>query len=265
VYRIFLLMVILLNGAVLQADLDVKYDCSRPMRGPPGPPGPIGPPGPKGPKGKQGPTGVDGLDGLAGSPGPSGPQGCPGYAGPRGPKGDTGAPGPQGAPGNEGLVGPMGPKGPMGPCNCVKPFARFANFTTQIVGVDEILPLGLPDPVEQLGWIQGQSGGVVTLPETGVYLVTWIVNVRLELDEEEADFYNAIIALQAASSTTATGTIVNGSPESAEVVGVSLQYLFAGNTVALVNHSLQPIEIVTAPNGLNVGASYTLKLTKLGP
>ncbi len=262
VSRIFIVISLFLFASTSYADY--KSDC-RPLRGPPGPTGPIGPAGPKGLKGKQGPSGVDGLDGQTGPTGPTGPSGCAGCPGPRGSKGNRGSAGPQGSIGPTGMQGPMGPQGPTGPFvpTASMPFVRFANFTTQQIASGAIIPLGNANPVDRSSGWAVQSGGRVTVPKDGVYLVTWIVNIDLSYTSNEGG-YDAIIGLEN-TTTTNTGTFVNGSNQTAQVIGVSLQNLFAGMTVGLVNFSNYPIQIIAQPSSSgSAGASYTLKVVNIG-
>lgn len=265
VYRILLIIGIFLMATSLYADC---CDC-RPLRGPGGPPGPTGPPGPKGVKGRPGPTGVDGLDGLQGPPGPTGPQGCNGSPGPRGNKGGPGVRGPQGPQGRTGAPGPIGQKGPMGPCEYqTLPFARYANFGNATVVPNGVIPFDL-NPVEHHGLWRSPANGVVIPPEDGVYLISWYVNLYTAIDEEEEFQSTAMVGLNLLSgTTTATGAIIGLTERVVQVVGVSLQNLFGGSSgtpVSLLNLSNQDLFIQSESNVFGTGASYTMKITKLGP
>lgn len=269
VYRILILIGLFLIGTVqgnrLPTHIPDIQNC-RPLSGPPGPPGPDGPPGPKGLRGRIGPTGVDALDGLQGPSGPTGPQGCNGNPGPRGSKGVQGVTGPQGPVGHTGLPGPMGPKGPLGPCECpTLPYARFTNFRDATVLNGNVIPFDTV-PVESSGFWRVPSPGVCIPPENGVYLITFILNVNLENQEEGNG--TVVVGLNLLSgTTTATGAITGSSEERVQIMGHSLQYLIggiSGTPVSLNNYSNATISVPAEGNDLGQGASYTIQFQKIG-
>ena len=107
----------------------------------------------QGPTGPTGPTGPCGCTGCTGPQGATGPQGRTGDTGATGASGATGATGPTGATGATGATGPTGATGATGPTG-----ATGANISNKITY----------NPVT----------GDFYIPEAGIYIIHWWVNVR---------------------------------------------------------------------------------------
>lgn len=265
--RLFLLFLFFSTCCIpLHAAADnINFDCDdcKPKRGPPGPRGPTGPQGPKGIKGRPGPTGVDGFDGLTGPSGATGPQGCPGFQGFRGAKGEPGFRGPQG-PSGISKIGPTGPTGPSGSPVLNTIFARYANFNSVTVSPSSPVTLGSNLPVESLGggWV-ADSAGRVTIPEDGIYLITWIANVNLApaTSGKNASLILNVNAAPILSASSAMILLSSGPDTSAQMIGSSLQLLFQNDTVYLTSSPIDA-QYVLQPT-MQGGCSYSLKIAQI--
>ncbi len=145
----------------------------------------VGPMGPQGIAGLSGPQGSEGLLGSQGNTGQqgtdgTGPQGQPGTdgTGPQGQPGTDGT-GPQGEQGQQGIFGPQGGHG--GPQGYIYIIGRFLTPTPipEVFGplpTTVVAPLNGPIVYSSPGW--SENGGEVKTPQSGVYLVTYSVNVK---------------------------------------------------------------------------------------
>ncbi len=232
--------------------------------GPQGPQGPQGETGPQGPQGPAGPTGAMGATGATGPIGPQGPQGpvgatgATGATGPAGPAGaaatieigtvTTGAPGtpasvtntgtdtdailnfviPQGATGPQGPAGPAGATGPQGPAGtpAVTGYADFyALMPTDNAAV--IAPgadVAFPNSGPSTGSITAASDTSFTVVDAGTYLVVFQVPIT-----QTGQLQLAVNGAGVAS------TVAGRNATSDQIVGMSVQTLSAGDTVAVRN------------------------------
>lgn len=145
--------------------------------GPTGPTGPTGPEGPaEGPTGPTGPVGAEGPAGATGATGPTGPQGQPGAAG------ATGATGPE---------GPAGPAGAVGP-SLISAYAantRGSNLQVSTGGT----PIPLPDAQLLSPEITvSPDNTVFTVSKSGIYLITYHVNITAALKMGTRLMYNNV-------------------------------------------------------------------------
>ncbi|MEY8421072.1 collagen-like protein [Oscillospiraceae bacterium 44-5] len=149
--------------------------------GPTGPTGPVGPQGPaEGPTGPTGPVGAEGPAGAAGATGPTGPQGQPGAAGAAGAAGATGAAGPK---------GPTGPAGATGP-SLISAYAANTRGSKLQVATGGT-PIPLPDAQLLAPEITvNPDNTVFTVSKSGIYLITYHVNITAALKMGTRLMYN---------------------------------------------------------------------------
>ncbi len=151
--------------------------------GPTGPVGPVGAQGPaEGPTGPTGPVGAEGPAGAVGAIGPTGPQGKPGAAGATGPAGATGATGPE---------GPAGPAGATGP-SLISAYAANTKGPTLQVSTGGT-PIPLPDAQLLSPEITvSPDNTVFTVSKSGIYLITYHVNITAALKMGTRLMYNNV-------------------------------------------------------------------------
>ncbi len=122
-------------------------------------------------KGKQGPTGPTG---------PTGPRGATGATGLQGPTGATGATGATGPQGPTGATGPQGPTGATGPAGT--PAENFNSYAMVHDETDSAVPVGQPVMFQTTNISNkityDPNTGDFSIPEEGIYIVHWWINVR---------------------------------------------------------------------------------------
>ena len=152
------------------------------VTGPTGPQGVTGPTGPQGATGPTGPQGVTGPTGPQGATGPTGPQGVTGPTGPQGatgptgPQGVTGPTGPQGATGPTGPQGATGPTGPAGPGTELDSYAMAHDETDSTVGVQQPFLFQTTNISNKITY--NPNTGDFSIPDAGIYIIHWWINVR---------------------------------------------------------------------------------------
>ena len=161
--------------------------------GPTGPQGATGPTGPQGATGPTGPQGATGPTGPQGATGPTGPQGVTGPTGPTGSQGVTGPTGPQGATGptgSQGVTGPTGPQGATGPTGPAGPgtelnsYAMVHDESDSTVGVQQPFLFQKTNISNKITY--NPNTGDFSIPEAGIYIIHWWINVR-NSNKKEAD------------------------------------------------------------------------------
>lgn len=268
--RFILTSAICLAFFSLEADLPDNFGCGGFIQGRTGPRGPEGPSGPKGDPGAQGPAGRNGRNGLQGLQGPqgavgcTGPRGCEGCPGERGPLGPVGPTGPTGPTGMTGLTGPAASLSSM-----IATYAVYSNFTGGTFSNTGFLPLGTLVS-SSAGW-GSDVNGVVTIPISGNYEITWMVNL---LDDSGSSFSTSI-TFQLVNggaipfSNTQFGIFIHpsmiGEIDTRIVSGTSILPLSVNNTVALYNlntgFTIESTPTLTPPPPQS--SAYTLKLVKI--
>ena len=150
-----------------------------------GPTGPCGCTGPTGPRGATGATGPTGPNGATGATGPTGPSGATGAAGPTGPSGATGATGPTGPSGATGATGPTGPSGATGATGPTGPAGPGINLDSYAMvhdrsnsTVQSQNPILFQNTNISNKITYNPATGDFSIPEAGIYIVHWWVNVR---------------------------------------------------------------------------------------
>ena len=141
-----------------------------------GPTGPQGATGPTGPQGVTGPTGPQGVTGPTGPQGVTGPTGPQGATGPTGPQGVTGPTGPQGATGPTGPQGATGPTGPAGPGTELDSYAMAHDETDSTVGVQQPFLFQTTNISNKITY--NPNTGDFSIPDAGIYIIHWWINVR---------------------------------------------------------------------------------------
>ena len=150
--------------------------------GPTGPRGATGPTGATGATGPTGPTGATGPTGPTGATGATGPTGATGATGPTGPTGATGATGPTGATGATGPTGPTGPTGatgatgPTGPGSELNSYAMVHDTSNTTVPAQTALLFQNTNISNKISY--DPLSGEFTIPEDGIYMIHWWINVR---------------------------------------------------------------------------------------
>ncbi len=131
-------------------------------------------------KGATGPTGPRGITGPTGATGPQGVTGPTGATGPQGVTGPTGATGPQGVTGPTGATGPQGVTGPTGPAGT--PAENFNSYAMVHDETDSAVPAGQPVMFQTTNIANkityNPNTGDFSIPEAGIYIVHWWINVR---------------------------------------------------------------------------------------
>ena len=112
--------------------------------------------------GKQGPTGPTG---------PTGPRGATGATGATGLQGPTGATGPQGA---TGATGPTGPAGT--PAENFNSYAMVHDETDSTISVGQPVMFQTTNISNKITY--DPNTGDFSIPEEGIYIVHWWINVR---------------------------------------------------------------------------------------
>ena len=207
-----------------------------------GPQGPQGIPGPQGPIGPRGLTGATGPQGPIGATGPAGPQGetgLQGPVGPVGPQGIQGETGPAGPQGPQGATGPVGPQGPAGTTS-VASFGSFTTDTTQTLS-NESFPID--STIASSGIIIDTTTGIATLPNAGVYLVSYSVNTTSgAVSTDTASLYlnggeYAGSSTTIANGTTSEKTIIVNSPADNSTLNIQIisggEVTFDGATLTI--------------------------------
>ena len=143
---------------------------------PTGPTGPQGVTGPTGPQGVTGPTGPQGATGPTGPQGVTGPTGPQGVTGPTGPQGATGPTGPQGVTGPTGPQGATGPTGPAGPGTELDSYAMAHDETDSTVGVQQPFLFQTTNISNKITY--NPNTGDFSIPDAGIYIIHWWINVR---------------------------------------------------------------------------------------
>ena len=141
-----------------------------------GPTGPQGATGPTGPQGATGPTGPQGVTGPTGPQGATGPTGPQGVTGPTGPQGATGPTGPQGVTGPTGPQGATGPTGPAGPGTELDSYAMAHDETDSTVGVQQPFLFQTTNISNKITY--NPNTGDFSIPDAGIYIIHWWINVR---------------------------------------------------------------------------------------
>lgn len=123
---------------------------------------------------KNGATGPKGATGATGPQGVTGPTGATGATGPQGVTGPTG---PQGITGPTGATGATGPTGPAG-----TPAENFNSFAMVHDETDSNVPAGQPVMFQTTNISNkityNPNTGDFSIPEKGIYIVHWWINVR---------------------------------------------------------------------------------------
>ncbi len=188
------------------------------VRGPQGLTGATGPRGPIGPQGPQGPVGPTGATGAVGPIGPAGATGATGATGPIGPQGLTGP---------AGATGAVGPQGPSGTSDIV----YAGNNTASTVAAATAIPIALlastPTATSTV------AGDAVTLPEAGVYLVTYSFNG----DRDTAGNVSVSLYQDGTAVAGETLTVNAGANEPVSASKTVLLATDGGSTLSLQNVS----------------------------
>ena len=160
--------------------------CKKGVTGPTGPTGATGrqgvtgPTGATGPQGISGPTGATGATGIQGPTGPTGPQGATGASGAtglQGPTGPTGATGPQGITGPTGATGATGATGPAGdPATNLDSYAMVHDETNSTISHNQPVLFQTTNISNKITY--NPATGDFTIPEEGIYIIHWWINVR---------------------------------------------------------------------------------------
>ncbi|GLX71538.1 hypothetical protein [Paenibacillus glycanilyticus] len=188
--------------------------------------GQTGPPGPQGIQGPPGPTGLTGKTGATGATGPTGPTGQTGLTGPPGPQG------PQGVQGEQGPQGIQGPPGPVG-----SPVSSFgdAGLAAESVNLVSGEPIAVNNFYE---WDNAElQGGSIIVPETGLYLVSYSVNVTLP----PVTNVTFILAVDGVFIDKTRGRLGNGKNGDIIATGISRTHiltLFSGSAITLTVESM---------------------------
>ncbi len=133
--------------------------------------------GPTGPTGPQGATGASGAIGLQGPTGPTGVTGPTGATGLQGPTGPTGATGPQGITGPTGATGATGATGPAGdPATNLDSYAMVHDETNSTISHNQPVLLQTTNISNKITY--NPATGDFTIPEEGIYIIHWWINVR---------------------------------------------------------------------------------------
>ena len=154
------------SNEIFKNDLDNNYsdDCNSSCGG-------IYVKGCRGPRGYIGPTGPQGPQGRDGNIGPTGPQG------PQGRDGNIGPTGPQGPQGRDGNIGPTGPQGPQGrDGGSFNACAMVHDTSNSIVPAKEAIKFNNINIYN--GIYYDPNTGEFTVPDDGLYIIHWWVNVR---------------------------------------------------------------------------------------
>ena len=133
-----------------------------------------------GPTGPTGSTGPAGCCGITGATGPQGRTGDTGIQGPTGPTGPTGATGSQGITGPTGAMGPQGVTGPTGPAGepatNLDSYAMVHDETNSTISHNQPILFQTTNISNKITYNPGT--GDFTIPEEGVYIIHWWINVR---------------------------------------------------------------------------------------
>ena len=167
---------------VMEQQMLLTAKLSAAMKAPvyPGPTGPIGPTGPEGP-----------------AEGPTGPTGPVGAEGPAGATGATGPTGPQGQPGAAGATGATGPEGPAGPAGAVGP-SLISAYAANTRGSNlQVSTGGTPIPLPDAQLLSPEitvspDNTVFTVSKSGIYLITYHVNITAALKMGTRLMYNNV-------------------------------------------------------------------------
>ena len=112
-----------------------------------------------------------------GATGPTGPRGITGPTGATGPQGVTG---PTGTTGPQGVTGPTGATGPTGPAGT--PAENFNSYAMVHDETDSAVPAGQPVMFQTTNIANkityNPNTGDFSIPEAGIYIVHWWINVR---------------------------------------------------------------------------------------
>ncbi|CAM3427961.1 hypothetical protein PALU110988_22120 [Paenibacillus lupini] len=167
--------------------------------------------------------GITGYTGLTGQTGPAGPQGITGPPGPPGITGMTGMTGATGPTGPTGLTGPRGPQGIQGPPGLAGlPVNSFGDAgILSEVKIVKGEPIVVTDCFESEN-AELQSGSIV-VPDAGLYLVTYSVNVTLQPVSE----ITFIIAVDGDLEGKTRGRLANGKNNDSITVGVGRTHLLS--------------------------------------
>ena len=112
------------------------------------------------------------VQGPTGPTGPTGPQGVTGPTGPTGPQGVTGP------------TGPTGPQGPTGPKSLMDSYAMVHDETNSTVGVQQPVLFQTTNISNKITY--NPNTGDFTIPEAGIYLIHWWINVRNANKKEDS-------------------------------------------------------------------------------
>lgn len=121
-----------------------------------------------GPTGATGATGPTGPKGATGATGPTGPQGATGATGPTGPTGATGATGPTGPQGATGATGPTG--------TSFQSYAMVHDLSNSTVSKQNPILFQNTNLSNKISY--SPITGDFSIPEKGIYIIHWWVNVR---------------------------------------------------------------------------------------
>ena len=167
---------------VMEQQMLLTAKLSAAMKAPvyPGPTGPIGPTGPEGP-----------------AEGPTGPTGPMGAEGPAGATGATGPTGPQGQPGEAGATGATGPEGPAGPAGATGPSLISAYAANTRGPRLQVATGGTPIPLPDAQLLSPEitvspDNTVFTVSKSGIYLITYHVNITAALKMGTRLMYNNV-------------------------------------------------------------------------
>ena len=133
--------------------------------------GPTGPTEPTGPTGQCGCTGPQGATGATGPQGRTGDTGATGIQGPTGPKGATGSTGPTGPTGPKGATGSTGPTG-----GSFQSYAMVHDLSNSTVPVQNPILFQNTNLASKISY--SPVTGDFSIPEKGIYIIHWWVNVR---------------------------------------------------------------------------------------
>lgn len=118
--------------------------------------------------------------GPTGPTGPTGPRGATGATGPQGPTGATGATGMQGPTGPQGPTGATGATGATGPAGT--PAENFNSYAMVHDETDSAVPINNPVKFQTTNISNkityDPNTGDFSIPEEGIYIVHWWINVR---------------------------------------------------------------------------------------
>lgn len=254
---------------------NVTFGCSsRSVCGPPGPPGPQGPPGCQGPPGPPGRDGINGMQGPAGTPGTacSFVNGCCGNSCNDGNRCC-----------NDGCCNKC-----CNDCNkccndgCCKSnnkccnvrncndccddnvaWAKFGSYTQLTISAGSPISPLCQFNTYPYGW--NLSGGVITIPCSGVYLIQWVVNVGLIPQSAGTPIVIGLSINCGITTSDASGINTPSTTGTAQIVGSTIESLNKGQTIQLVNLSAVPITLIASGTGTATvpGNSVTLNLVKI--